>query len=136
MRPPPQWATNIVEKFCYDRNIPTPEIRWRRMRKEGASGGRMVWDTPPYIYISAGSHLIHKGRNKDDQKLTLIHELTHWSFQDKQVGHTSEFWDRAWDNYREFKVPIRYALTWEGWYRKEAIKAYRRNLQKRRVSNE
>ncbi len=140
----PQWAQDLVldtwlywqkahafENFgTWDK--PLPVIDWRNTHRRGTyfkfakpkkSSGR-AWNKQALvpedrIVVTAGSERL-------DQRVVLLHELAHIL---SPVGehHGSHFWDVAWELYRWAKIPIRYAKTREGNYRKGALVAYSRS---------
>ena len=132
----PQWALDLVSLVAADeQRKDIPDIVWRRKKKAMSSG--ICY--PKRIVISAGSRKYQANipyrvtRNgpwrtvgiRDDQRLTLLHELAHWL---SPIGehHGPQFWDKAWEMFRRYNVPILYAKVREGNYRKGAIAAYKR----------
>jgi hypothetical protein len=63
-----------------------------------------------------------------NHRIVLLHELAHWLLP-IDVHHSDEFWDKAWELFRRYKVPIRLALRTEGTSRGESYQAYRRGLR-------
>jgi len=79
-------------------------------------------------YAAPTANRVHvtAGTDRTDQKLVLLHELAHW-LCDVGEHHGARFWDKAWQLYRRYRVPIRYARKREGNYRKGAALAYARS---------
>jgi hypothetical protein len=75
--------------------------------------------------------VLTKGKyaGKKDGKLVLLHELAHWLLPWGE-HHSERFWDKAFELYRRYGVPMRYAKNREARYRKKASKAYLKNLRK------
>ncbi len=152
----PKWAQDlIIEAMIYleSKGIKAeiPAINWRHRAGFYSSGhaGR-GGHAGNLITITAGKHRL-------DQKLVVLHELSHvvtkpieqhstvaqakkrgWiirdmkdtdTFSTRYVCHSNEFWDTAWDLYRWAKLPIRYCKTREGNYRKGSVAAYHRNVR-------
>jgi hypothetical protein len=150
---PPKWAQElIIEAMIYleSKGIKgdLPTLKWRHGSGFYSSGHATNRKS---IVITAGKHRL-------DQKLVVLHELSHivakpieqhstvaqakkrgWItdsrlkdtdvFSTRHVCHSENFWDIAWDLYRWAKLPIRYCKTREGNYRKGSIAAYHRNVK-------
>ncbi len=128
MPPPPQWAQDLAIRVALDEECVTlPEITWRRSKWNDLSSGHSK-NGQEAITITAG-------KDRKDQKLVLLHELAHWLMPGDE-HHGSAFWDKAWQLYRRYGVPLRYAKEREGNYRKGALAAYRRNRQEKGMNNE
>lgn len=148
---PPKWAQDlIIEAMIYleTKGIKAdiPALKWRHGSGFHSSGNA----NSKRIVITAGKHRL-------DQKLVVLHELSHvvtkpieqhstvaqarkrgWiipdrkdtdTFSSRNVWHSEAFWDTAWDLYRWAKLPIRYCKTREDNYRKGSITAYHRNVK-------
>jgi|GEM_PF-3820059 len=63
---------------------------------------------------------VHAGTRRDDQRLTLLHELAH-AILPASEGHSLTYWRTCFALYREYRVPLRYALLREGPYRQQAL---------------
>ena len=115
----PLWAQDLAIRVAVDEGRDDlPDLRWRRSRGHTFSSGKAFYAT--------GRVVITAGTDRRDQKLVVLHELAHWLLKE---GHTSRFWDKAWEFYRRYKVPILYAKQREGIYRKGALVAYRRSVK-------
>lgn len=148
---PPLWAQNLVIDAVYylsqkGYHPDIPDIIWKNAHqtyydwdpeKKRCIGSRSARKHssgscyPNYISIRAGNY-------RTDCKLVILHELSHWvlpvyrnGFIWTHKGHTSEFWDIAWDLYRWARLPIKYCKYRESGYRKGSIKGYKRNLHSR-----
>ena len=116
----PRWAQDLVLQVWLDEGRDElPEIVWRRGGWRRILSAGNTWHDGQRITITAAPG------NRIDQKLVLLHELAH--VLTPGAHHGPGFWDKAWQLYRRYKVPIRYALRREQGYRKEAAVAYRRN---------
>jgi len=148
----PKWAENLILDalvFMEEQghSVTVPTIKWHKGKHRDSSGCARIGDS---IHITGGKHRI-------DAKLVVLHELAHWAagikpvYWDiekakkqgwhivheptspiviKQMGHTTEFWDIAWQLYRWAKLPIRYCQQREYSYRVGAQMAYKRNRRK------
>ncbi len=107
----PTWAKNIIRTVARQKRRRPPEVTWQTTRKTHGTAGS-----------SEGNEIfIREGRFRLNAKLTLLHELAHWITGN---GHTHKFWLQAWALYRQFHLPMGYALTWESYYRQGALDAY------------
>jgi hypothetical protein len=102
-----------------------PILNWRRSYKTFSSGQYRWWGER--ITITAG-------HDRKDQKYVLIHELAHWLCP-AGAAHNALYWDKAWELFRRYKVPIRYAKERSGAYRNGAIAAYQRSRAKKKEGN-
>lgn len=143
----PKWASGLVAEVCIDYHRPDPPaVTWRRFGKRyagftrivpgGAYGARQPIFARPEHSSGHAKHsgdaiVVTAGTSRVDQKLVLLHELAHWLVGPKE-WHSSAFWDRAFELYRRYGVPMRYAKQREEHYRKEAGKAYKRNVAAQR----
>lgn len=115
---PPQWAQDLTIRVALDEGRDMlPELTWRRSKCSECSSGHAMLD---------GRIVVTAGKLRRDQKLILLHELAHWLMPDDE-HHGPSFWDKVWQLYHRYGVPIRYAKEREGNYRKGALAAYRRN---------
>ena len=112
----PKWAQDLVIQVClkYDKED-LPEIVWHQAEKLQSSG--RAWYDKNKIVITAG-------HNRIDQKLVLLHELSHLLVRGH---HSAHFWDVAWELYRWARLPILATKKREGEYRKGALLAYSRS---------
>lgn len=118
MKHPPCWAQDLIIRVALDEGIDDlPVLIWRKSKKQIWSTGYTFWK---------GIIRFTAGLDELDQKLVLLHELAHWITLEL---HTNKFWDKAWELYRRYKIPIRYAKTRESSYRKGALVAYHRSLK-------
>ena len=145
----PAWAQRLIEEVAraHGRDF-TPVVNWRR------AGVRSYWGVRPfessgradaphiraayhyyaieghvweYIQETPGQITITAGTSRMDAKLVVLHELAHW-LQPSDTGHSPAFWDKAWELYRQYNIPIRYARAREESYRKGSVTAYKRSL--------
>jgi hypothetical protein len=126
--PVPQWAQGLIIQVAIDEGRETlPHVIWWRRR--GGSPWTRKFSSgrggPPVAGNMTGSIHITAGSDRKDQKLVLLHELAHW-LMPPQEHHGARFWDKAWQLYRRYGVPIRYAKAREAQYRKGSVTAYRR----------
>ena len=121
----PEWVRELVAKVCldYGHGELQPEILWRWKFRRSSSG---------FAYNKENRISITAGKDRDDQRLVLLHELAHW-LRPTGEHHSSQFWDLAFNLYRNYGVKITYAVNREKHYRKEAFKAYRRGVEARRA---
>ena len=152
MAAPPKWAQDLVLTVALDAGRDdVPELTWYRAGKRkvmysewgfptsrahkavktkvlpprrGSSG--TAWPTLGRIHVTAGT-------DRKDQKLVLLHELAHWLTP--KDHHSPRFWDKAWELYRRYRVPLRYARIREGNYRKGALVAANRRPRERRPTD-
>ena len=102
---------------------PQVRVRFTRQPHEHSSG--RAWQSGR-IHVTAGT-------DRKDQKLVLLHELAHWLTP--KDHHSPRFWDKAWELYRRYRVPLRYARIREGNYRKGALVAANRRPRERRPTD-
>jgi hypothetical protein len=116
---PPSWAEELVKQVYIDegRND-VPALGWRVTYHKSSSGR---------AYLAENRISITAGQDPVDQKLTVLHECAH---QLTKQGHTSEFWDKAWELFHRYQVPVPRALKRSGDYKKKAISAYYRSRAK------
>ena len=146
----PKWAQELTSQVAIDegRND-LPEIIWRKRRRPRVSARAKLLFGPERVErfrkqsdwkrVGSSGHcryslfgtriVITAGTDRKDQKLVLLHELAHW-LSPKNEGHGPAFWDKTWELFRRYNVPIRYAKKREGNYRKGAIAAYKRSIRK------
>lgn len=70
---------------------------------------------------------VFAGTSKRHQKLMLLHELTHWLLP-RGEHHSDNFYNKAFEMYRKYKISVRYAYECEKDYKKRSIVAYKRNV--------
>ena len=120
MAAPPQWAQDLVIRVAIDEGRDDlPDLTWRRGPHLGSQGS---------YYGDRQQIIVTAGKDRMAQRLTLLHEVAHW-LMPQRIVHAPAFWDKAWELYRRYKVPVRFALRIEGIYRKGAILAYRRSME-------
>ena len=105
------WARTIIRTVSRQHRRRLPEVTWQSTRKVHGTAGSNDEDK---IFIRAG-------RSRLRVKITLLHELAHWLTGE---GHTQDYWLKAWELYRQFRVPIGYVLRIESMYRQGALTAY------------
>ena len=127
----PKWVQDLVICVALEEGCELlPEVVWRRGGSEYSSGQAWTQRTSRSEYPE-GRVVVTAGRSRKDQKLVLLHELAHWLLPYSEQ-HGSNFWDKAWELYRRYGVPVLYAKGREGSYRKGALVAYRRNVDSRK----
>lgn len=132
----PKWATELMAKVLEEEQAAPVTLVWRRSKTH------RIWlyrhDDWPRRRTSDGASeqssghahpkerriVVTAGSSRRDQKLVLLHELAHIL---TDHHHAACFWDKAWELYRRYGVPIRYAQKREYAYRKEARAAYLRS---------
>lgn len=120
MPAPPAWAQTLTAKVLADRGqYHGVHMTWRRRTGEFSSG--TTWSERRRIAIRSGS-------SRKDAKLVVLHELAHII---TGHTHTPEFWDCAWELYRDYGVNLVYAQKREFTYKAEARRAYKRIIGKR-----
>lgn len=127
----PQWALDLIEQVCRDEGREVrPNLIWRHRRalkNHGSSG---------YCAVDLSRIVVTAGGPRHEQKLVLLHELAHWlrpRTQRSEDWHSDAFWIKAFELFRRYKVPIRYAKWRETNYKKGAIVGYVANLPQRTV---
>lgn len=143
MAAPPKWAQDLVLRVALDEGRDDlPDVIWRRSKQFTSSGragrGRVVVSAAhgnQRRQIPWRNGLGARGVVSAfvDQKIVLLHELAHWLTPDEH--HSPRFWDKAWELYHRYRVPIRYAKLREGAYRKGALVAASRRPKERRPSD-
>jgi len=120
--PAPRWAQDLAIRVALDEGRDDlPDLTWRRGRRHVMSSGHVKH------LADGGGVTITTGRDRRDQRLVLLHEMAHWLTPGEYHGPV--FWDKAWELYRRYGVPIRYALARERGYRRGALVAYRKAQQ-------
>jgi len=146
----PKWAQELTLQVAIDEGRDDlPEIIWRKRRRPRVSArAKLLFGSPERVErfrkqsdwrrVGSSGHcreglitriVITAGTDRKDQKLVLLHELAHW-LSSRKENHGPIFWDKAWELFRRYNVPIQYAKKRSGDYRKEAIAAYKRSIRK------
>lgn len=148
----PAWAIELVNQVCNDYKRTLPEVlSWKALRatpkwtyyrdgsrrlvlprtsSSGTTYKEYVKSWRPYK-LGKGKIHVTAGKSLEDQKLVLLHELAHWIvIKNKTQGHTSAFWDLAFELYKRYDVGLDKAYEREKHYRKQATVAYQRALTK------
>ena len=116
---PPKWATALLAKVAKDEGRDDiPMLEWRYIGAWSSSGVYYHCQNRILVRTSPGNDLEKAGR------FTLLHEISHWLAG--PLGHTPEFWDKAWDLYHRYGVDIGYARRREQSYRTASVAAYHR----------
>ena len=117
----PKWVSDLTEQVAKDEGKETlPIIKWRHQRHFASKYTSGTTYGSGKIVLTTGTSVL-------DQKLVLLHELSHWLVGGKE-HHSLLFWDKAFELYRKHKIPMMYALKREKNYKKKSIKAYKKNL--------
>jgi hypothetical protein len=119
----PKWANKLIDRVCADRGVSRPAVIWRKFSRESSSG--CCWTTLNKIQVNAG-------RSRRDARLVLLHELAHAIRGEIKATaasgivhyHDEQFWRIAFTLYREYSVPMKYAVTREASYRDGSTAAY------------
>ena len=151
MPAPPKWAQDLVLRVALDEGRDwVPDMTWHRRatryRSRNAKIRAHIASKPGLQermdaqecrlargssgYATAFRIHVTAGTDRTDQKLVLLHELAHWLTP--KDHHSPRFWDKAWELFRRYGVPLRYAKVREGNYRKGALVAASRRPRKRR----
>ena len=77
--------------------------------------------TPP-IRIS-----VTAGTKKREQKFILLHELSHW-LTPKGEHHSVVFYDKAFELYSRYRIPMKWACMREKDYKKKSVLSYKKNV--------
>ncbi len=110
---PPPWARELTTEVCVAAGVPEPRLSWRRVAREPSSGVARV--EAGTVSVSAGTHEL-------DQRLTLLHELAHWSAhrpiagrrrRGRRAHHDAAFYARAFGLYRAHGIADADALALE-----------------------
>ena len=139
----PVWAIKLTEQVCRDYNRALPgELKWK-VADRPSSGGRTSYARGKrgqqlYIVKKSGRRivfrgivLVNAGTSRKDQKLVLLHELSHWVVvRGKAMGHTSRFWKMAFQLYDRYGMDMEYAFNREKDYKQGAVAVYERYYQK------
>ncbi len=138
----PKWTQDLVVNAlvywqkAHGEDVASPEINWRRSHSHKMTG----WNNGYFIAKSTrkptkssgqadlnGRRItVTAGSNRLDQRLVTLHELGH-VIAGPHEWHSAHFWDIVWELYRWARIPVRYAKTREGNYRKGALVAYKRS---------
>ena len=110
--PAPEWAKCLIEDVCDAYNVPVPNYKWFiGKRQDRLSTGWAYHHTSPYadrgIKINAGTE-------EAEQKIVLLHELSHWIGMEQGEHHNAKFWRRAFELYETYG-DIQAAIERECW---------------------
>jgi hypothetical protein len=112
---PPGWAGALVLTVCAEAGVEPPRLLWRARRAVASTG--VARRSEGIVSVRAGSDPL-------DQRLTLLHELTHWIAPPgrhrgrRSVHHGRAFYAVAFDIYRRHGIVDADALRLEsGRYR-------------------
>src|SRR2546430_7850221 len=94
----PDWAVQLALRVCEDAGVAPPDaLRWRRAQRDLSTG---------LTRRQAGSIAVTAGRDTDDARHTLLHELAHWltpdiprrrGWRSQAVHHGRAFYATAFD---------------------------------------
>lgn len=125
MSKPPLWAQRIVTDVCAAENIEEPEVNWRRSRTNYWSSGQA---SRRHMTITAGTE-------RKDQRLVLLHELSHVILmqQSNHDGHhPPELFAKVFELVWKYGPNIKWAKEREFSYRvaaKAGYKQYRAQIK-------
>ncbi len=142
----PEWATELFKQVCkdYNRGLPS-QFAWRNANRDSSSGvTRSSWYKKGVKTKSGklkfvqwyGEVSVRAGRDEQDQKLVLLHELAHHivgrSKTGRGQGHTMKFWKLAFELYDRYGVDMDYAIGREKNYKAYATVAYEHHIAAKR----
>lgn len=134
----PKWMIILAERVAISEGFEIdrlPEIKVRNARKLA------LIETQGQEHGSSGSYnrffnkiKITLGTHRRGQKMVLLHELTHWLMPYGEK-HSARFFEKAFELYRRYHIPVSYAKRREFNYKKKAAhEGYKQNLDKFRKS--
>lgn len=138
----PDWATELFEKVCkdYNRGLPSQFV-WKKRNSQYTTGTTYPsWDRR-YVKTKTGLKsinwygevVVRAGKDEQDQKLVLLHELAHHvvarSKSGRGQGHTIKFWKLAFELYERYGVDMDYAYKREKNYKRKATQAYEYHME-------
>jgi len=105
----PAWARSLVLTVCAEADAPLPRLTWRHRDRPTSSG---------VTRQAAGAVSVVAGHDPVDQRLTLLHELSHWLTpsprgRSRTRHHDAAFYATAFALYRRHGVPDSAALSGE-----------------------
>ena len=105
----PAWAVDLVALVCADAGVAPPRLSWRRRSGEHSTGVTRRHD---------GLIAVRAGADELDQRLTLLHELSHWLAPTprrarRTVHHGRAFYAIAFELYRRHGLADADALRLE-----------------------
>lgn len=126
--PAPLWAIQLVETVCKEYRRAKPStFKWRQLKRRTASSGR-AW-TPGKSGLleprrlkngkvkyrrSTGIVHISAGTDVKDQRLVLLHELSHHiAGRSRDEHHGIRFWRLAFELYERYGLELEYAYAAE-----------------------
>jgi hypothetical protein len=119
------WIIELAKQVALDEGrTDVPEIKLIRQKYGFYCSGHTHYhldETFNKITIAKGKHA-----KKKEIKLVVLHEIAHWLMPYAE-HHSEAFWDKAFELYRRYKIPMYYARRREGEYRKSAYSAYKKN---------
>lgn len=81
-----------------------------------------------------GEVCVRAGSSEQDQKLVLLHELSHHLVgrtpAGRRQGHSMKFWKLAFELYENYGVDMDYAFNREKGYKAKATQAYEYHIAK------
>jgi hypothetical protein len=97
---PPAWATSLTIQVATDHDrVDIPTLVWRRHRKNIPPSSSGVCQSPSLLRRSVIT--IRAGRDEDDQKHVLLHELAHW-LAGTAAKHSAVFYAQAMKLFTEY----------------------------------
>jgi hypothetical protein len=115
----PNWTITLASQVCTDYSIDLPILEVKR--KQFGYSGTQSWDGEKQkvtIRYSRSTPMWEK-------KLVLLHELAH-CMMDKGEHHSEAFWDRAFELYKRYGLPLRKCRENERGYKRTAEHSYRK----------
>lgn len=113
------WIIELVEEVSKKNNIETPIIEARRIERS-YSGLQTTEGDRKKIIIRYS-----KNSPKWEKKLIVLHELAH-CMMPMMERHSDNFWEKAFELYKEYKLPIRKVMQNERYYRSNSENGYRK----------
>lgn len=144
---PPQWAIDMIDTACKEYNRGKPgTFSWKQdkhgfnssgwCRYAKSHNGLQIYD---YVILKNGKTKrrpfkgeihVRAGNNNESNTLTLLHELAHWTaYRTKSRGHTTYFWKRAFDLFKQFGVDMEKAARRSGSYKRQATIVYNKHYK-------
>lgn len=111
----PEWARELTLAVCKSYRMDIPEVKWAMKNRRWSSGRAYSFEEKRIHRFNYDVSVV-AGTEELDIRLVLLHELAHFS---NPVGehHGYGFWNRAFDLYELFGIPVMYAHNRERKYR-------------------
>lgn len=127
----PLWAQRIITEVCEEEGIEEPEVNWRHKT------GRMAFSPYSSGHANENRLTLTAGADRKDQRLILLHELSHVirGAKARSYKHDADFYAKMFELVWRYGPSIGYAKSRERTYKPRGMKAgyrlYRQNVKEK-----